>query len=156
MDLTALAWWRPPGFCPWLTTLTTDHPAELSAGGLTLESWDKSAKLKAFNWGITNFDTFFSACLVVFQSITLEGWVDIIYMTTDASCSFYSFLYLLAVVFIRAFILMNVTLTVAIEELKGSWRHRHRGASPAAHVLEGQITRCQVCSIRSSVTLMVL
>ena len=66
----------------------------------------------------TNFDTFFSACLVVFQSITLEGWVDIMCVTTDASCSFYSFLYLLAVVFIRAFILMNVTLIVAFEELK--------------------------------------
>ena len=84
--------------------------------GVTLDDWDKNAKLEAFNWGITNFDTFFSACLVVFQSITLKGGVDIMYMTTDASCSFY--FYLLAVVFIKAFILMNVTLTVAFKELK--------------------------------------
>ena len=54
----------------------------------------------------------------MFQSITLQGCVDIMYMTTDASCSFGNFLYLLAVVFIRAFILMNVTLTVAFKEMK--------------------------------------
>ena len=107
----------------WVSPLADDAdygPASKNSQlvGVTLDDWDKNAKLEAFNWGITNFDTFFSACLVVFQSITLEGWVDIMYMTTDASCSFYSFLYLLAVVFIRAFILMNVTLTVAFEELK--------------------------------------
>ena len=56
---------------------------------VTLDDWDKNAKLEAFNWGITNFDTF----------------------DQGISCSFYSFLYLLAVVFVNAFILMNVTLT---------------------------------------------
>ena len=99
----------------------------------------KNAKFEAFNWGITNFDTFFSACPCRVPEHHIEGWVDIMYMAMDASCSFYSFLYLLAVVFIRAFIIMNVTLTVAFEELKEklATRHRGTGAFPAAHVLDG-------------------
>ena len=76
---------------------------------VTLDDWDKMQSSRPSTG---------ASCLVVFHSITLEGRVEIMYMTTDASCSFYSFLYLLAVVFIRAFILMNVMLTVASDELK--------------------------------------
>jgi len=45
--MSALAWWRPPGFRPWPTTPTTDQPAKNSQlVGVTLDDWDKNAKLE--------------------------------------------------------------------------------------------------------------
>ena len=36
------------------------------------------------NWGLTNFDSFPSAVVTIFQIITLEGWALIMYMSMDA------------------------------------------------------------------------
>eukprot|EP00111_Clytia_hemisphaerica_P007045 TCONS_00020428-protein len=35
------------------------------------------------NFGVTNFDNIFSACLTVFTCITCEGWTDTMYWTMD-------------------------------------------------------------------------
>jgi len=40
--------------------------------------------IPAHNFGMTNFDHIFSAFLSIFQCITLEGWVDLMYMAEDA------------------------------------------------------------------------
>lgn len=46
------------------------------------------------NFGITNFDNILFAVLTVFQCITMEGWVDILYnvrmQEAQPKCCFYS------------------------------------------------------------------
>ena len=113
---------------------------------MALDSRDKSVTLEAFNGGIANFDTLFSICLIVFQSIKLEGWVDVMYLITDASSGFYSSLYFLAVVFIGAFLLMNVTLAVVFRRSKNRRRKLATQVSDALFWPD-PTTRCQICAI---------
>lgn len=40
------------------------------------------------NYGITNFDNILFAILTVFQCITMEGWVDILYNVSSPYCIF--------------------------------------------------------------------
>ena len=70
---------------------TRHRSATAENTSVALDSRDKSVTLEAFNGGIANFDTLFSICLIVFQSITLEGWVDVTYLITDAPSGFYKF-----------------------------------------------------------------
>lgn len=43
------------------------------------------------NFGITNFDNILFAVLTVFQCITMEGWVDILYSVSDSYQEMYLF-----------------------------------------------------------------
>ena len=64
------------------------------------------------NWGFTNFDNIGNACLTVFQAITLEGWVDIMYHTQDSVGIFLgSFIFIVLVLF-GAFFVLNLLLAV--------------------------------------------
>ena len=63
------------------------------------------------NYGVTNFDDIFSALLVVFQCITLEGWSAIQIMLQQAF-NFFVFMFFIPMVFIGAFFLLNLTLAV--------------------------------------------
>ena len=63
------------------------------------------------NFGVTNFDNLLYSLLVVFQSVTLEGWSDIQKMMQRAYM-FSIFVYFLPLVFIGAFFLLNLTLAV--------------------------------------------
>uniref|UniRef100_A0A3Q1CRK8 Voltage-dependent T-type calcium channel subunit alpha n=1 Tax=Amphiprion ocellaris TaxID=80972 RepID=A0A3Q1CRK8_AMPOC len=63
--------------------------------------------------GAINFDNICYAWIAIFQVITLEGWVDIMYFVMDAH-SFYSFIYfiLLIIVSIGSFFMINLCLVV--------------------------------------------
>jgi len=63
------------------------------------------------NYGVTNFDAFFSSCLMVWQIITLEGWTDCMYKVEQTSGAITN-IYFLIVVLIGAFFLVNLTLAV--------------------------------------------
>ena len=63
------------------------------------------------NRGITNFDNFLSSSLVVYQCITLEGWIQIMYLTQDAFGAL-SLLYFLPLVFIGALIFLNLFMAI--------------------------------------------
>jgi hypothetical protein len=63
------------------------------------------------NFEQTNFDTIFYALISIFQSVTLEGWTDIMQMITW-SYTFLAFLFFIPLVFIGAFFLLNLTLAV--------------------------------------------
>ena len=60
---------------------------------------------------MTNFDNILYSLLIVFQSVTLEGWSDIQRMMQRAYM-YYIFIYFLPLVFIGAFFLLNLTLAV--------------------------------------------
>uniref|UniRef100_A0A3B4U510 Voltage-dependent T-type calcium channel subunit alpha n=1 Tax=Seriola dumerili TaxID=41447 RepID=A0A3B4U510_SERDU len=63
--------------------------------------------------GAINFDNICYAWIAIFQVITLEGWVDIMYFVMDAH-SFYNFIYfiLLIIVSIGSFFMINLCLVV--------------------------------------------
>ncbi|XP_039514892.1 calcium channel, voltage-dependent, N type, alpha 1B subunit, a isoform X5 [Pimephales promelas] len=64
------------------------------------------------NFGITNFDNILFAVLTVFQCITMEGWVDILYNANDASGNFWNWLYFIPLIIIGSFFMLNLVLGV--------------------------------------------
>ncbi|XP_041819367.1 voltage-dependent T-type calcium channel subunit alpha-1G [Chelmon rostratus] len=61
--------------------------------------------------GAINFDNIFYAWIAIFQVITLEGWVDIMYFVMDAH-SFYNFIYFILLIIIGSFFMINLCLVV--------------------------------------------
>ncbi|KAM3873751.1 putative voltage-dependent N-type calcium channel subunit alpha-1B [Diretmus argenteus] len=64
------------------------------------------------NFGITNFDNILFAVLTVFQCITMEGWVDILYNTNDVAGSTWNWLYFIPLIIIGSFFMLNLVLGV--------------------------------------------
>jgi hypothetical protein len=69
-------------------------------------------KYDSFNFGLTRFDNLIYSGIVIFQCITMEGWVDIMYMMQDATDWYLSALYFVTVYIMGALFLMNVALAV--------------------------------------------
>uniref|UniRef100_A0A665XA44 Calcium channel, voltage-dependent, T type, alpha 1G subunit n=1 Tax=Echeneis naucrates TaxID=173247 RepID=A0A665XA44_ECHNA len=61
--------------------------------------------------GAINFDNICFAWIAIFQVITLEGWVDIMYFVMDAH-SFYNFIYFILLIIIGSFFMINLCLVV--------------------------------------------
>ncbi|XP_061555479.1 voltage-dependent N-type calcium channel subunit alpha-1B isoform X1 [Phycodurus eques] len=64
------------------------------------------------NFGITNFDNILFAVLTVFQCITMEGWVDILYSTNDVGGNTWNWLYFIPLIIIGSFFMLNLVLGV--------------------------------------------
>ncbi|KAJ8283882.1 hypothetical protein COCON_G00027320 [Conger conger] len=61
--------------------------------------------------GAINFDNIGYAWIAIFQVITLEGWVDIMYFVMDAH-SFYNFIYFILLIVVGSFFMVNLCLVV--------------------------------------------
>uniref|UniRef100_A0A8C2YCE9 Calcium voltage-gated channel subunit alpha1 I n=1 Tax=Coturnix japonica TaxID=93934 RepID=A0A8C2YCE9_COTJA len=61
--------------------------------------------------GAINFDNIGYAWIVIFQVITLEGWVEIMYYVMDAH-SFYNFIYFILLIIVGSFFMINLCLVV--------------------------------------------
>uniref|UniRef100_A0A4W3HY90 Voltage-dependent N-type calcium channel subunit alpha n=1 Tax=Callorhinchus milii TaxID=7868 RepID=A0A4W3HY90_CALMI len=64
------------------------------------------------NYGITNFDNILFAVLTVFQCITMEGWVDILYNANDVLGNTWNWLYFIPLIIIGSFFMLNLVLGV--------------------------------------------
>ena len=80
--------------------------------GVNLNNWDQEVTGEGRNWGLTHFDNVAAAFLVVFQSVTLEGWSDIMGMVQDAQSTVAGFVYFLLLIVLGAFFLVNVILAI--------------------------------------------
>eukprot|EP00931_Biecheleriopsis_adriatica_P023690 TRINITY_DN14902_c0_g1_i1.p1 TRINITY_DN14902_c0_g1~~TRINITY_DN14902_c0_g1_i1.p1 ORF type:complete len:2368 (-),score=487.75 TRINITY_DN14902_c0_g1_i1:53-7156(-) len=80
--------------------------------GLDLENWDKEVDGEGRNFGLTNFDNVGASFLVVFQSVTLEGWSDVMQMVQDAQSTAFGFIYFMLLILIGSFFLINVILAI--------------------------------------------
>eukprot|EP00232_Nephroselmis_pyriformis_P016757 CAMPEP_0182878560 /NCGR_PEP_ID=MMETSP0034_2-20130328/15427_1 /TAXON_ID=156128 /ORGANISM="Nephroselmis pyriformis, Strain CCMP717" /LENGTH=787 /DNA_ID=CAMNT_0025011449 /DNA_START=233 /DNA_END=2593 /DNA_ORIENTATION=+ len=91
------------------------------------------------NYGITGFDNLLQAFLAIFQVITLEQWVDIMYITQDTTQG-WSFLYFVVLVFVGAFFLVNLALAVITgihdQAVRAEKRRKKRAADRAAWLAE--------------------
>eukprot|EP00602_Paraphysomonas_sp_CaronLab_P008605 CAMPEP_0185034492 /NCGR_PEP_ID=MMETSP1103-20130426/24443_1 /TAXON_ID=36769 /ORGANISM="Paraphysomonas bandaiensis, Strain Caron Lab Isolate" /LENGTH=1644 /DNA_ID=CAMNT_0027571169 /DNA_START=197 /DNA_END=5132 /DNA_ORIENTATION=+ len=68
--------------------------------------------IRDLNWGYTHFDDIGSACLTIFQAITLEGWVTIMYFTQDAINVYLGAVIFIILVLFGAFFVLNLLLAV--------------------------------------------
>jgi hypothetical protein len=101
------------------------------------------------NSGISHFDHFPGAMLVVFQSSTLEGWTDIMYMLQDGWGSAFPVLYFFFIVLVTNFFLLNITLAVVWEAYQENVEPKEDEAeeevqSPSA--VENRVTRPEIHS----------
>jgi hypothetical protein len=65
------------------------------------------------NYGVTNFDNFFSALLMSFQIITLEGWSEIMLYLMEG-VSIWVVPYFLILIFLGSIFLLNMVLAVIL------------------------------------------
>ena len=59
-----------------------------------------------------SFDNLFNSMAIVFQILTLEGWTSSVFVALMHGYSEFSFIYLIPLVFIGSFFLVNLTLAV--------------------------------------------
>ncbi|EDM05703.1 rCG32907, isoform CRA_a [Rattus norvegicus] len=94
---------------------------------LDYETYNSSSNTTCVNWnqyytncsagehnpfkGAINFDNIGYAWIAIFQVITLEGWVDIMYFVMDAH-SFYNFIYFILLIIVGSFFMINLCLVV--------------------------------------------
>jgi hypothetical protein len=64
-----------------------------------------------------HFDHIGGALLVIFQSMTMEGWTDIMYWVQDGNSDFAGSIYFVCVILITSFFMLNVILAVIDEAL---------------------------------------
>ncbi|XP_063745485.1 voltage-dependent N-type calcium channel subunit alpha-1B isoform X2 [Eleginops maclovinus] len=84
-----------------------EPPARLCPNGTQCREYWKGP-----NFGITNFDNILFAVLTVFQCITMEGWVDILYSTNDVAGNTWNWLYFIPLIIIGSFFMLNLVLGV--------------------------------------------
>uniref|UniRef100_A0A3B5AMY1 Voltage-dependent T-type calcium channel subunit alpha-1H n=1 Tax=Stegastes partitus TaxID=144197 RepID=A0A3B5AMY1_9TELE len=91
-------------------------PAEGGADGSGCVNWNQYYNvcrpgLLNPHKGAVNFDNIGYAWIAIFQVITLEGWVDIMYYVMDAH-SFYNFIYFILLIIVGSFFMINLCLVV--------------------------------------------
>eukprot|EP00163_Fabomonas_tropica_P031328 TRINITY_DN7412_c0_g2_i1.p1 TRINITY_DN7412_c0_g2~~TRINITY_DN7412_c0_g2_i1.p1 ORF type:complete len:551 (+),score=100.59 TRINITY_DN7412_c0_g2_i1:81-1733(+) len=74
---------------------------------------DQRCEVSGFNpnMGLTSFDHIGASFLLIFQTITLEGWTDIMYWLQDASTA-WVIIYFVITVFFGSFFIVNLALAV--------------------------------------------
>ncbi|KAM3865348.1 LOW QUALITY PROTEIN: voltage-dependent T-type calcium channel subunit alpha-1I-like [Diretmus argenteus] len=75
--------------------------------------------------GAINFDNIAFAWIVIFQVITLEGWVEIMYYVMDAH-SFYNFIYFILLIIIGSFFMINLCLVVIATQFSETKQREHQ------------------------------
>ncbi|KAM3864225.1 LOW QUALITY PROTEIN: voltage-dependent T-type calcium channel subunit alpha-1I-like [Diretmus argenteus] len=75
--------------------------------------------------GAINFDNIVYAWIVIFQVITLEGWVEIMYYVMDAH-SFYNFIYFIFLIIIGSFFMINLCLVVIATQFSETKQREHQ------------------------------
>uniref|UniRef100_A0A8C3A7Z6 Ion transport domain-containing protein n=1 Tax=Cyclopterus lumpus TaxID=8103 RepID=A0A8C3A7Z6_CYCLU len=75
--------------------------------------------------GAINFDNIGYAWIAIFQVITLEGWVDIMYYVMDAH-SFYNFIYFIFLIIVSGlFFMINLCLVVIATQFSETKQREH-------------------------------
>ncbi|KAM9314885.1 voltage-dependent T-type calcium channel subunit alpha-1I [Pholidichthys leucotaenia] len=75
--------------------------------------------------GAINFDNIAFAWIVIFQVITLEGWVEIMYYVMDAH-SFYNFIYFILLIIVGSFFMINLCLVVIATQFSETKQREHQ------------------------------
>mmetsp|Transcript_57180 Transcript_57180/g.100037 ORF Transcript_57180/g.100037 Transcript_57180/m.100037 type:complete len:1956 (+) Transcript_57180:179-6046(+) len=87
---------------------------------------DDTWNAEDFNFHLTHFDHMPGALVVVFQCMTLEGWVDLMYMLQDADSDVVASIYFVILITATAFFLLNAALAIVTETFDDSFRGEDR------------------------------
>jgi hypothetical protein len=107
---------------PWTSSTEAAKPTVPYCGD---EEWDwqqqaiYSVQTEDYNFQITRFDNLLRAIMVIFQCITMEGWVDVMYMLQDAHGDVFASCYFVLLIIFGSFFLLNVALAVVWEAFSG-------------------------------------
>ena len=100
----------------------TDCPASTTCAQPSLHNikWEKAHSINSplINYGVTTFDNLPSACITIFQMITLEGWVDIMYLMMESSPVLMSICFSIFLVIFCAFFLLNLILAILSQSIE--------------------------------------
>eukprot|EP01065_Artemidia_motanka_P016646 TRINITY_DN2025_c3_g1_i2.p1 TRINITY_DN2025_c3_g1~~TRINITY_DN2025_c3_g1_i2.p1 ORF type:complete len:2034 (+),score=727.75 TRINITY_DN2025_c3_g1_i2:76-6177(+) len=107
------------------------------------------------NFNFTRFDNFLWAFLSIFQCLTMEGWVDIMYIVQDTWSSL-GVVYFLLLILLGSFLILNLALAVINEEFdrireeaeNERWRCVHNALLAAEEQLEIERGLVQACPRR--------
>ncbi|KRX08462.1 hypothetical protein PPERSA_12943 [Pseudocohnilembus persalinus] len=68
-----------------------------------------------FNYGYTKFDNLFQALFSIFQSLTTEGWTNIVFLLTNTYTPIIVYLYFIFLCLVGSFFVVNLILAVVNE-----------------------------------------
>uniref|UniRef100_A0A6Q2XVN0 Voltage-dependent T-type calcium channel subunit alpha n=1 Tax=Esox lucius TaxID=8010 RepID=A0A6Q2XVN0_ESOLU len=91
-----------------------------------------------------SFDNIARAWIVIFQVITLEGWVEIMYYVMNAHC-FYNFIYFILLIIIGSFFMINLCLVVVASQFSETKQREHQ-------LMEEQRAQANSCSTLDGLT----
>ena len=72
----------------------------------------QSSYIEDLFWGVPIFDNLGYSMLAIFQSLTLEGWVDILYTVADGFNFIVAGILFVLITLFGSFLIMNLTLAV--------------------------------------------
>ena len=88
-------------------------PEGLELSSEDLRVWD--THIEDLNWGLTNFDNIGYAAITIFQSITLEGWSDVMYFCQDGVSVPLATIFFVILTLFGGFFALNLVLAVLEE-----------------------------------------
>jgi hypothetical protein len=74
----------------------------------------RDTDIEDLNFGISNFNHLGYAFLTIFQTITLEGWIDITNMYRDVYSPFMVIIYFVLCVVVCSMFVLNLTIAVML------------------------------------------
>eukprot|EP01135_Chromosphaera_perkinsii_P012279 Nk52_evm16s2630 gene=Nk52_evmTU16s2630 len=92
------------------------------------------------NFGITTFDNMFLSMIVVFQCLTMEGWVDVMY-AIQAQTIYWAWIYFVSLVIFGSFFALNLVLGVLSGEFSRQREKMHRAEEAQKEKAEAQKSR---------------
>jgi hypothetical protein len=83
-----------------------------------MESYAYGDFTAGLNFGYTNFDNMANAFLTIFQSVTMEGWVDIMYQVQDGHSHVFTAIFFAVLIVFGSFFFLNLFLAVLGDALE--------------------------------------
>jgi len=76
--------------------------------------------LASLSWGYVTFDHLGAALLTIFQSVTMEGWVDVMYIYMDSFNATAAALIFLLLILFGSFFMLNLMLAVITNQIEST------------------------------------
>ena len=83
--------------------------------GVDPDEYDGIRDIDLIMYGIPGFDNVMQGFLTIFQILTLESWVYLMYNYTDTGSGVISVIYFILVVLLGAFFTMNLVLAIIVD-----------------------------------------
>lgn len=80
----------------------------------------RDTRISDLQYGEVNFDNIFLAFLTIFQCLTLEGWVSIMYNYQDSSGTYTAAIYFVSYVLVCSILFMNIIVAVLFDNYDDS------------------------------------